>query len=111
MSSFSDNPYIPPLPVNTPIQEPFKCAKCGREFGWTQGDDVTVGGISGFCQKWCWPCAGYNYEKGRFETREDWIRESVPMWASDYPVEVLADWCQDNGRYFDGEYLRKYGGS
>lgn len=53
----------------------------------------------------CAKCAGYNLEKKRFETREDWIRESLHF-APDAPWWAMADWLEEHDRYKDAEYLR-----
>src|SRR5215831_10701293 len=54
------------------------CCKCHKPMGnYTTGDQVVVQGVSGLFERWCWQCAGYNYQQGGFETREDWIRDSI----------------------------------
>ena len=57
----------------------------------------------------CLLCAeaylGWSEELGRFETREDWIRGSVPF-APDVPLGIVADWLVENGREEDEQWLR-----
>lgn len=46
--------------------EYFYCAGCGMCLFTGGGDQVTVTGISGFHQRWCWICAGYDYQNRAF---------------------------------------------
>ena len=83
------------------------CCKCGRCMGsyYVTGDGIQVTGVCGFIETWCWQCAGYRYQGGGFETREDWLREGSPF-ASDTPCWLMADWYEEQGRCKDAEWLR-----
>jgi len=84
-----------------------QCVRC--KLIWAAANCVAVHGISGLQEWWCWRCAGYKYEQGGavrgFETREDWIRESAPFVSGANPF-MVADWCEEQGRQKDAEYLR-----
>ena len=53
---------------------------------------------------YCHECASFS-PQGGFETREDWIREVAPF-TSETPCYVLADWCEEQGRSKDAQWLR-----
>lgn len=83
------------------------CASCNKQLSaQTVGDQITVTGMSGLYRVYCWQCANYNSKTG-FESREDWIRQNVPQYDG-MPCNVLADWCEDQGRLKDAEWLRTH---
>lgn len=80
------------------------CFRCGAPV-W-QGS-VTVMGCSGLYMQCCHACAGFDYQKGGFHNRGDWIRESVPSWATGLSDYALADYLEEQGRIKDAVYLRR----
>jgi hypothetical protein len=52
---------------------------------------------------YCHRCVPLTAEK-RAYTREDWVREGVPL-AADAPAGVVADWLYDNGRDADADWM------
>jgi hypothetical protein len=55
--------------------------------------------------RYCVDCAGFNPESKLFETREDWIRDTVPF-DRDTPACIIADYLYEQSRYKDSEYMR-----
>lgn len=78
------------------------CFRCKKVL--TTGPKVTVN-HTGCMREYCLDCAGYAKPNG-FETREDWIRETVPL-QSGTPSQIVADWLLDQGREKDANYMRE----
>ena len=83
------------------------CSRCGKNMGVSYGftPHVTVRRISGNTPGFCFSCAGYLDDQHRFETREDWIRETAPF-AEDAPAYMIADWLEEQSRHKDSQYMR-----
>lgn len=80
-----------------------KCRSCQATLGL---DRVSVMGVSGLHMLFCMSCAGWNEEKKRFLTREDYIREDLPKWLEGFPNPVVADWLEEQQRYNDARRMR-----
>jgi len=55
----------------------------------------------------CLACANYRTDLGRFETREDWIKESLDL-VPETPVFAVIDLLIDLGRNKDAEWMRTH---
>lgn len=98
MGSYQPAVYTPP-----------NCAGCGKRCAavpFFPPRLIVVHGVSAEQSEWCMECAGFDLEKNRFTTREDWIRETVPDYLQKAPAGIIADWLQDQSRYKDSDYMR-----
>lgn len=86
------------------------CLQCGNNMdGQPRVEMIGVaykGSGFGPPQWYCMECCGFSLSKDRFETREDWIRETVPL-AKDLPWFALVDWLTEHDRIADAEHIRK----
>ena len=88
----------------------YYCAGCGKHTrpenyeGWVYFMGIPT---PHFAHGFCVACANYRPELNRFETREDWLRESSPL-ESGTPCCILADWFEEQGRYQDAQWLREH---
>lgn len=88
-----------------------QCELCGKQFPgtptWGSGHDrITVPDAYGRVTHFCYECANYRPDLGRFENREDWLRETTPFTSGTHPL-ILADWLEDQGRSADAQWLRR----
>lgn len=58
---------------------------------------------------YCFSCSNYNQQTKTMDTRETWIRNSVPL-AVDTPATIIADWLDDHSRHDDANYMRSRSG-
>lgn len=54
----------------------------------------------------CKDCFGWDLTLDSIQTKEQWIRECVPL-AADTPATIVADWLDDHGRDVEAAYMRK----
>lgn len=104
MSGLPVGAYYSPTVIASSIGPDKLCFRCGTPV-WQAV--VTVMGCSGLYVQMCHSCAGFDYQKGGFHNRGDWIRESVPNWARGLSDYALADYLEEQGRITDAEYLRQ----
>ena len=89
-----------------------KCQRCNQPLDYTSYARIDTFcynemGSKGSICLYCMNC--YRSLPRECETREIWIRESLPEFDEDTPAEILADWCEEHGRLKDAVWLRKYG--
>lgn len=76
-----------------------RCCHCGKAYTY-----VDLSYYYGNRRRSCMECLGFQ-DSPPLPPREMWIRETTPL-QSGTPRFILADWCDENGRERDGEYLR-----
>lgn len=80
------------------------CYICKKGLTLLSGQNYVL--VAGYPSRYfCYECAGYKREEFRFETREDWIRDTLPF-SQDTPAEILSDWLEEQGRLKDAQYMR-----
>lgn len=81
------------------------CHCCGKSLsGLIRADEVTVQGVSGLYQHFCWACAGYNLEDGAFTNH---IRAALDLELRT-PLTQVADYLEDLGRVPFATMLRSW---
>ena len=82
----------------------YRCSVCGASNYYYNTITVPRSGSIYTLKHYCLSCAGYETDKG-FTRPFDFIMESTPL-ISGTPLEIVADWLEENRRPLASEWIR-----
>jgi hypothetical protein len=83
------------------------CFRCYYDLYFGR-ESVTITDSSGLVADYCYSCAGFDYHKGGFVQKEEWIRDSLPSWCSGMDNYAMADYLEEQNRSADAYYIRSF---